>query len=558
MIKPISKSLPNIEEILLNEKIPFYKITVNRKSIFDSKKQTLRWYVPNWNKIINEGILFDLLIERKKLRSDQRNFHYKISQVYLLLTYAPTKRSKRETLTGRRARTFNIDTLLFNPVYNEELHKLDYDASWRIKHFVRELSKSKKENQLNEIFGKKISKFLDKHTPIAQLITKAFYEKELTLPLSKMGDEYFTTFVIDKSADILNKVFNERDLETNPLTQEEFRSIRKNILPDPIIDELRGKELNPVLEKLELLYGNFMQIVQVGTIDNKNKSAIDNNGYLTIVQEMIDVLSLLKKRKFNEIKKLKLEELIDDLVQMKNLPDADKWKGLISIRDRFYDTKDSLLFLLNKLEVHLKNNLINFSKLVFEDLVTQENLNQAEKRLYIISNIGLSSYNHTLPIFDNRLLDFFHLNKFNLQLFIEVVLNKNLTYDKIDLKEYLEYQFRIFLAFYPFWHDELKSSEREIKKMKREKKSTKVLDTSYDKDKNAPNPIDLFDTILLEEGIQKICNKREIKVYFEKVIHNKTLVQIAKEQNVSPQMISKIYQRAKKNIHKFYARKPKN
>jgi hypothetical protein len=152
------------------------------------------------------------------------------------------------------------------------------------------------------------------------------------------------------------------------------------------------------------------------------------------------------------------------------------------------------------------------------------------------------------------MLEFFNFQKFILPLFIEVVLNKGTQYEKINLKEFLDYQFRIFLKFYPIWHEDIKIAEKERKQYTRAKQRTMHLNIAYHKDKTASSPSDLINLIGCDEELHKICNEREVIVFTEKELYNKPLIKIAGEQNVSPQMIGKIYRRAKRKIHKHYSK----
>ncbi len=548
------KKSPNIEKILLNEKIPLHKITLNRQSIFDNNSQTIRWYVPDWNKIINTGILLDLLIEKNYLLPNQREFHFNLTQIYLLLTFLPTPIAKRENLTGRRTRKFNINTLLYNPIYHENLFSFKDPSPGKIKAYLRQLTQKEKDERLETIIRTKIYPFLDTKTPIIELIQKAFSEKELNLPLSKMGDEYFTTAVYDNALRILKDKFIGRDLILNPISKKDAEYIRENILPDPIIEELRDDKLSDILEKLEKPYKILREAINQKKPIQYLQSIIDKNAYLVLTEELINFLILKQKRKFNKTKISEINELVNFVTQIRNLPDEDKWKGLLIIRDRFYKQTDTLLFFVNKLGDKIKEHLKNFSTLIFNDLITQEKLSQEEKRFFIISNRGLPSYDQAIPIFERGILEFFNFNNFILPLFIEVTLNRITKYEQIDLKEFLDYQLRIFLKFYPIWHDEIKSSEREIKRYTRTKKTTTQLDVAYHKDIKASNPNELVDLIGCEEELLKICNEREVKVFTEKKLLNIPLTKIAEEQKVSPQMIGKIYNRAKTKILKHYSK----
>lgn len=557
MIKLNSKSLSNIEEILLNEEIPLYKITLNRKSIFDGKGQTLRWYIPNWNKIINDGHLFNLLIEKKIINSQQRKHQFTFIQIYLLLTFLPTPNSKRENFTGRRNRTFNLNTLLFDPTFNDKLLEFDGEEHWKLKSYLRRLSQSEKEKQINEILKKKIYPWLETKTPIKELINKAFLEKRVESPLSKMGDEYFTTKVFHNAVKILNDKFIDRDLVSDPLSVKDIEYIRKNLLPDPVLEELRDEKLNSLLEKFEEPYKKIYDLIEEQKRNKATSVIIDStiykNIYLRISQELIDHLRAKQNRKFSKAKITELDEVINFVVQMRNLPDIEKWKGLLLTRDRFYKQAESLYSFVNKLENEVKKHLRTYSLLIRNELVSQEKLTRAEVRLYIISNLGLPSLEYSQPILERGLFEFFNFNKFVLPLFIEVMLNKVSEFDNINLKELLEYQFRTFLIFYPVWHENIKISEKERKKDIRKQKKTNPLNTAYHKDKAASDPLDLVDLIGCEEKLLKICSKRELEIFTEKELFYKPLIKIATEQKVSPQMIGKIYRRAKEKIKKFYS-----
>ncbi len=545
---------PKVEELLINKKIPLHKITINRQSIFNNKSQTIRWYLPDWNKIINSGILLDLLIEKNYLLPNQRGFHSNITQIYLLLTFLPASSTRRENYTGRRTRKFNINTLLYNPIYHEDLFSFEDPSPGKIKAYLRQLTKKEKEKRLEKIIRTKVYPFLDTKTPIKELIHKAFSEKELGLPLSRMGDEYFTRAVFDNALKILKDKFIGRDLNLNPISKKDIEYIRENILPDPIIKELRNKEIDSILRQVEDLYKTLLDSIKDQKhLDAENKS-FNKKKYLQLSNRLINFLEVKKKRKFKKEKIFEIDQLIQFTSQMRDLPDEDKWKGLMLIRDRFYDHRDSLYSFVNKLDKKVKKHLINFSRIIFHDLVTQENLNREERRLFIISNIGLQSFDHAILVFERNTLDFFTFNKFILTLFIEVVLNRNLSFDTVDLKNHLDYQWRIFLNFYGFWHNEIKSSEQERKRHSRERKVTERLAEGYHKDKNALDPNDLTNLIGCDEELLIICTEREVRIYTEKELHKKSLKEIAKEDKVSPQMISKIYNRAKKKIIKHYSK----
>ncbi len=485
---------------------------------------------------------------------NQREFHFNLTQIYLLLTFLLTPLAKRENLTGRRSRKFNINTLLYNPIYHEDLFSFEDPSPGKIRAYLRQLTQKEKDERLETIIRTKIYPFLDTKTPIIELINKAFSEKELDLPLSKMGDEYFTTAVYDNALRILKDKFIERDLIINPISKKDIEYIRENILPDPIIKELRNKEMDSILRQVEDLYKTLLDSIKGQKhLDAENKS-FNKKKYLQISNRLINFLEVKKKRKFKKEKIYEIDQLIQFISKMSDLPEAEKWKGLLLLRDRFYDQRDSLYFFVNKMDDIVKKHLRNFSKIIFHDLVTQENLNREERRLFIISNIGLPSFDYTTPIFESCLIEFFNFNKVILTLFIEVVLNRNLSFDRVDLKNYLDYQWRIFLNFYGFWHNEIKSSEQERKRHSRERKGTEQLAEGYHKDKNALDPNDLTNLIGCDEELIKICNEREVEVFTEKELFNKPLTKIAKEQGVSPQMIGKVYRRAKLKIQKHYSK----
>lgn len=549
--------IPNIP---INSNHRCFVVSYNYSGSKSNPAQIIRWFTPDFKFAIDNGEMFKTLPPELEIKAEI------FIEIYRLLNVYPADKKRRKSFTRHRENIFNIESLLSDPLFNDKLvvnHTTMGEKE--IKCFIGSLSKKEKDKIVEQINKHKINKLYIANSDMRELTLSAFFTPIASHGLSRMTLEYYFEETIRNALKIIHDRFSSRDYEIDPITISDTRYIKENIIPDKFIDEIRTEEMSFILKKIEKLY---QKLAMKGRTP-KEKYAFNQLRFLDAGSSLREVLKKILEKTRSEEKRLKISELISFIEMMLSLPPENAWKGLVLIRDKFWKKDRFMIHFARHLENHVRKYFRYYSKAIYSDLCKTHTLSPAEKRLFLITNCGLPSLHNLHPLIDQGMKQFFKLDRYLLNLFVDVVLLKTTISGKIDLKFLLEFKWIVFMRIYAMLHEDLIGGSKYVSIYKSDQHSIEMDISTIAEgesrdfeeidgevvDKNTKFAFESYieSEMMDSEGVLKSLSSREAKIVYEHFILDIPQKTIAAEQNVTPQMISKICRKALNKLRKEFS-----
>jgi hypothetical protein len=545
------------EHFLLGGKYPLIKYTVPHSPLVSpaNNQQSIRLFTPDWNYNYQTDpfIISELFLEtcNKKMNKTKEELLYMSFYVHLYFF----ANGVPEHLTRR----LNFKEYKYQKKYSYK----DISLNKIIGEYARVEKGANSSRELFKRYMKFISEILDPLDSLLslsndELINKAIYKSIPKNPLSTSAmDEFrkslFTDIII---------MMEEFDREGNKLNVESFERIKKLLKEDAVFIFLRkDDELEKILTELSTIRNEITYNLIKEKIENfeQLKNDYQKSKNSTIVNQLdkiivhLDTCSKKTKKHSTEI-----QQFIKKVTEVRNLKGNELFKSIDKIVDLFIDKKPAFEYLIYKSEAKVREAMRSYSRAIYDDLCKHENLTSAEKRFFILYNIGSNCTGRRIPHFDRMLFEFMNFAAFIPDIFIESVLCKNKYFKKINIADLLEACYLSYLRFVPSWHIIINENDQFKKQDKKERSITKSFE-DFDPDQiifrdNIESKIEinskLFSEDYLIKKIESILTEREFEVLILSKLKKNSQKELASKLKVSPAYISKVLKSTKKKIKK--------
>ena len=456
------------EKIILKNNMVVNRTTINYKRLQNGTEiiEKIRWYIPDWNEMIHSQLFYDQL--KIQLHLSELNINiYKMLFLFYLIYAAELRKEngeifkRKDKVSAKRNRKLDMNSLLYNDIFNYKFnptlfHQDDISEKDRTK-YIFELKEQLSKNKNND-------------ENILKLLNNAIYEEEFSSNMTKIGYLSFYVSKFEKLADLVSKHFTKKD----NLNFEDYLLIKNELEEDKVLNYIKDSNFIKILNSIETIQNE----IDFKEIENRRrriyKKGSDDQliGYdlikiNKIYSKLKDHLIGKKKKSRNNDNKENINILINKIEEYQSGNEEYQLDGLLFIKDTFADKSSALRLFMGEIEEQLRFCIQTYSKNLFNQLVKEENLTKAEKRLYIYHNIGIKEFYYRIPLFDKALIQFFNYDKKLVPIFIEAVLLGIKEVNGIDLKNYLFNEFKKFLRFYSLWHKMVKESDKYTKKDER-------------------------------------------------------------------------------------------